>query len=65
MKITGRYYTDQNFINVCTNNTLYTMLAIRAIGVVVKSETKPALVCSTAKHIRQSWSNAPKQAHLH
>lgn len=24
-KITGKYYTDQNFINVCTDNTLYTI----------------------------------------
>ena len=24
-KITGKYYTDANFINVCTDNTLYTI----------------------------------------
>lgn len=25
MRITGKYYIDANFINVCTNNTLYTI----------------------------------------
>lgn len=24
-KITGKYYTDGNFVNVCTDNTLYTI----------------------------------------
>ena len=24
MKVKGRYYTDQNFVTVCANNTVYT-----------------------------------------
>lgn len=25
MRITGKYYADGNFVNVCTDNTLYTI----------------------------------------
>lgn len=53
-KITGKFYNDANFVNVCTDNTFIRSHEIQAIGVAVKSETKPGSVCSTAKHIRQS-----------
>lgn len=64
-KITGKYYTDANFINVCTDNTLYTIARNTGDWGCRKVGDKPDSVCSTAKHIRQSWNNAPKQAHSH
>lgn len=31
-KITGKYYTNENFINVCTDNTLYNCPKYRRLG---------------------------------